>query len=128
MNKGLRMASLAAIGLYWLMLCVLTHLPVSPRKPWHMGDSTAHFLAFIGLSALLYLHLWVTRPGFRWNATVVLALAMLYALVDERTQPLVGRTCDIMDWMADVAGAAAGVTAMGVIHWGVSLRRGKTGG
>jgi VanZ family protein len=44
---------------------------------------------------------------FAWLAIVA------FAIVDELTQLLVGRTAEVADWMADAAGAAVGL----IIFW-----------
>ena len=49
-------------GVYWCMMCILTHLP--PRNAPRIGlsEKLAHLLAFMLLGALLYLCL---RPAVR---------------------------------------------------------------
>jgi len=46
----------------------------------------------------------------------VLPILFVYGAIDERTQPLVNRTCDIRDWYMDSAGAVAGVAIMAALR------------
>ncbi len=64
------------------------------------------------ISALQIVGILETRPG---DGTYVTRSSAM----DELTQPLSGRTCDVNDWFADLAGAAAGVA----VFWLVSTIR-----
>ncbi|MBC8106620.1 MAG: VanZ family protein [Anaerolineae bacterium] len=39
---------------------------------------------------------------------IALAICLIYGALDEWTQPFVGRTCDLHDWLADAGGAMVG--------------------
>lgn len=113
---------LPAAAIYWLLLFALTHwpkdrLPDTPRIP--ASDKVVHFLGYAILAALL---LWAAqtaaetwprwRGGACWlrrGAMLVLAVVLVYGVFDELTQPLVGRTADVLDWVADAAGALCGL-------------------
>jgi VanZ family protein len=96
---------------YWLALFAATHVPKDfpaiPRGHW---DKVAHFGAFAAL-AFLFAMAW------RWSAGMLIgvhlrfawALIAAYGALDELTQPLVGRDASWLDWLADGAGAAAGL-------------------
>lgn len=94
-----------------------------PPAPSGMDDKSQHFLAYAGLGALT---LRATSGGTLAGVTGRAALAAwaivaLYGASDEYHQSFVpGRSQDVLDWRADVLGAAA---AIGVV-WlsGILLR------
>lgn len=105
---------LAALAVYWLAMAIGTHIPRSlvpggGSIPW---DKLAHFGAFALLAGLLAA---VAGLGVRlsWLTAIgVLAAVWLYGALDEATQALVrGRSADWKDWIADAAGAIAGLAA-----------------
>ena len=101
---------------------VLTHTPPSdqPSPVWWLNDKILHT---IGYTILGFLTVWVigqARVGDRWRTSALsLAGLLVYAAFDEMTQPLVGRTCEFSDWLADAGGAAIGTLAG--VRW--QLRR-----
>ena len=112
---------------YWVGICVLTHLPpaqIAHVADWlnlHLDDKVEHVLAFATLAGLLGMTLWVTfphRPALLWG---VLVVAMVYGALDEQTQKLVGRTCDLDDWIADTVGAMAGILPVLILQRFVRL-------
>jgi VanZ family protein len=117
----LRNGLLAALVVYWITMLVLTHLPRVPVVP-KVTDKTAHFAGFAVLAALLYGCIWVMGKASGWTAVFILVVAAVYGMLDELTQPLTGRSCSFLDWMANMSGAAAAVAVVGVVHWVVSRR------
>ena len=106
--------SILLLGLYWFALFVGTHVP-QPLVDLHLAnDKALHFAAFAGLAFLLAWSQNSFRPA--WSTVLVmLIIVSVYGAVDELTQALVpGRTTDIKDWIADVAGAITGLAAFGV--------------
>jgi VanZ family protein len=107
---------------WWAFLLTMTHLPKPPSALPHVGDKTLHLVAYAVLGGLLYANL-------RWRGAdgpaaglLTIAIVMLGGAVDEWTQPLSGRSCELADWCADVAGAAlAAVGAAGA--WWLGTRR-----
>jgi hypothetical protein len=100
-----------AFGLFWIVLFVGTHIPISEDMlPLVGGDKVLHFGAYLVLSLLLVIA-WHLAGGILTRRHLVIAwIAVLaYAAFDEITQILVGRDCDIKDWLADAAGAAIGI-------------------
>ncbi len=100
---------------YWLVLLTLTHLP--PRFIGHppVTDKTLHVLAYTTLAGLLYVALWATwprRPIVRW----VLGCICVLGALDEWTQPMFGRSCELLDWVADVSGAIVAVGMLMLIR------------
>lgn len=113
----LNRAFAAAVVCYWGLMFTMTHLPKPPSLGPDMGDKAQHFLSYAVLAALLYAAVWMSRPGRRWPAIRVLAVVFAYGAVDEWTQPLVGRSCELRDWLADATGAAVAVGAMIIVRW-----------
>ncbi len=104
-----RIASTGAFVAYWITLFLLTHMkPIETGVPGN--DKLAHFVAY-GILAFLFmlcLHVNGHRISRRWML-VTFALAITYGMLDEWSQMYVGRTCSFNDWIADAAGAAAGI-------------------
>jgi VanZ family protein len=101
---------------YWLALFAATHVPKDfPAVPSGHWDKLAHFVAY-ALLAVLIATTWQLAAGqlafdhLRWAWIVLVA----YGAIDEWTQSFVGRDASWLDWLADGAGAAAGLA---VIVW-----------
>jgi VanZ family protein len=90
---------------YWVALFTLTHLPRVPAVGQRVQDKLAHFLAYGVLAGVLYLAMWASSSAWKRTSFFVLAVTLLYGAMDEVTQPLVGRSCELYDWLADAAGA-----------------------
>ena len=101
-------------------LFILTHLPRVPSVGPRIGDKTAHFLAYAVLAGSMYVTWAVAWPRMKGIAWYVLLLALAYGAFDEWTQPLVGRDCELYDWLADAGGAAI---ALIMLHGGRCLAR-----
>lgn len=114
-------AAHGVLALYWLAIFTLTHVPISPpptRVP--NADKVAHLLMY-GLLALFYFAARSTiRPLVRSDYLQGLLIFALYGVADELLQIPVGRTCDALDWVADIAGALAGTGLFLLVH---KLRR-----
>jgi VanZ family protein len=101
---------------YWVILFAVTHTPRAPVVPGlKLSDKLMHAGAYFILAGMLYLTLWKTWP----DCTIVwwvIALVLAYGVLDEQTQKLVGRDCELADWLADAGG---GIAAMLIL---VSVR------
>ena len=104
------------LAIYWLLLLVGTHLPWNsgPRFA-QLSDKVLHFAGFAGLAWLLAWMLSFRSELTKTRSVIVVFICGLYGAIDELTQPLSGRTCEFNDWLADLAGAAAGVTMFWLI-------------
>jgi VanZ family protein len=103
--------AILVLGLYWSVLFAGTHMPSSMVDVHLPHDKILHFTAFVGLSFLLAWSQAVSRP--RWSTVrTTLLVVIAYAAVDELTQLCVpGRSSDLLDWSADIAGALMGLAA-----------------
>jgi VanZ family protein len=97
---------------YWLALFILAHIPIPQFvRQAHVSDKYLHFFAYLVLVFLL----WFTispdkKANWRKAAPWWVLLAMIgYGIADEVTQGYVGRSCDIGDFAADLAGILTGL-------------------
>ena len=77
---------------------------------WWSWDKLLHATEYAGLAALLVLGLThLGTMGMRRAALLAILLAAAYGATDELHQYFVpGRSCDLIDWLADLTGACAG--------------------
>lgn len=112
---------------YWAVLIVGTHWPAEMLADdwWQTRDKLLHFAGYALLGGLLAL--WRTAgkshpaQSLRLRLLHAWLLAAGFAVLDEITQPLTGRNCNLGDWLADALGAAAGCLAAGL--WRTRLAR-----
>ena len=103
--RAVRVVLWVLCAAYWVALFTLTHLPRVPVVGEPVPDKLAHFLAYGVLAGVLYLAKWASGSPAKRSAYFVLTVSLLYGAMDEITQPLVGRSCELYDWLADAAGA-----------------------
>jgi VanZ family protein len=100
--------AIVALAVYWPTLFILAHIPI-PQVVQEAGvsDKALHFLAYATLVFLLWIALNPERKVCWRRATVwwVLLTVVVYGIIDELLQSYVGRTCDAMDFVSDLAGA-----------------------
>lgn len=99
-----------ATVLLLLAMFVGTHLPASLSPGFSYSDKVIHASAFMSLTLSLLIS-WelsagVLRPQHYF---AVWLFCTLYGAFDEITQIPVGRVCDGLDWLADIAGILAGL-------------------
>lgn len=85
-----------------------------PLMPPGLTDRGGHFIGYALLGALMLRALAGARlRAITWRlALAAVALTSLYAVTDEVHQIFVaGRSADVLDWAADVAGASASAAA-----------------
>jgi VanZ family protein len=100
---------------YWVAMFTGTHLPTLAfylaEAGLEISDIYMHLVAYAGWSGLWC---WVLAGGgrVRWRSYVWLfILGTAYAVFDEGTQALVGRTPAVNDLVADVFGLVIGMAA-----------------
>lgn len=98
---------------YWPTLFVLAHIQILPvvRKAG-ISDKSLHFMAYLVLVFLLWCAISPDRK-VNWRkpaAWWVLLVTVCYGVIDELLQGVVvGRSCDVMDFFADVVGVVTGL-------------------
>ncbi|MBZ0199793.1 MAG: VanZ family protein [Ignavibacteriaceae bacterium] len=109
----------APLAVYWAAIAVATSIPAKSLPKTSINDKIEHILAYFGLGFLLSFALYAQgKYIFLKNnyAISALLITLIYAVVDEIHQLLIpGRQCDILDMIADLAGAIAGIILIKVI-------------
>jgi VanZ family protein len=100
--------------LYWGFLLTMTHLPHPPRMRDY-GDKTLHLAAYGVLAFLLSMNFQIRKMAPERIIARVVVMVIIGGAIDEWTQPLFGRTCELMDWCADVAAAGGVSTAVAMV-------------
>ena len=99
--------------MYWPIIFILAHIPIPPlvRKAG-VSDKIIHFVAYLVLVFLLWFAISPDRK-VTWRRTTawwVFFGAVCYGIIDELLQGVVvGRSCDAMDFLADLAGVLTGL-------------------
>ena len=126
------LSTIVLVG-YWLVMFTGTHWPnLSLAQYPESTDKVLHFSGYAGFSFLLAVWLWLKRASAgtearRWSGIslrdvlLILAIVVVYSIVDEYSQTPFGRTCDYRDAIADCVGGVIGLGAFTVLH--VALRR-----
>lgn len=125
--RGYGLLIATVIVLYWCSIATATHVPMDqsklPKLRYFSIDKVFHFSSYAGLAFLLstlIAAIWSTHErGWRGVARYapVLLVAAIYGLIDEISQPPVGRTADPLDWIADMLGATTGLTLFLLMRW-----------
>lgn len=106
---------LIVLGIYWPVIFWLTHIPVPDiARQSGLGDKTMHILAYFVLTFLVWFAV-APYERVRWSrkkAWIVPAVIVGYAALDEILQGRVGRSADILDFIADIFGI---IFAMGLL-------------
>lgn len=111
----------AALILYWSAIFIATHIPIIPRWAGLLpgSDKTLHFIAYLVLVFLLWFAInpeskvnW-RRPAAWW----LLLIVVWYGVIDEWLQMYVGRSADVRDFMADIAGALTGLAFLTIFNF-----------
>lgn len=100
---------LAVCILLWAGAFTASHAPAERLAELRVSDKTAHFVGYFVLGAWFSLTLAAYGTARLHRAALVIGAMILYAVVDETTQPLVNRHADMVDLAADVLGAACAV-------------------
>lgn len=91
---------------------MLAHIPI-PELVYRaqVSDKSLHFLAYLVLVFLLWFAISPNRKVNWRKAAVwwVLFAVVWYGVIDELLQRYVGRSCDVTDFLANLAGALTGL-------------------
>lgn len=99
---------LVPLILWWVFIVVATSWPSSgiPSVSIDGVDKVVHFILYGVFTFLLYNFLfWGLRRSYRFSAIVSGFVAIVFGILNELYQPLVGRGCSIYDVYANSAGA-----------------------
>jgi len=109
---------------YWIALVAATHLPGQQVRRFGLGvsDWLLHTTAYAGLAALTWLAVGhrSRSSGWRWMGVLI-----AFGALDEITQPLVGRSAQLGDWLADAAGVLGVATVWTGVCWAVRKRHAR---
>lgn len=99
--------------IYWLILFAATTLPGNKVPDLGVSDKIEHSTAYMVLSVLLCLtYTFQNKIKIFWKRPFLMTILTVtfYGILDELHQLFIpGRSCDIKDLMADVAGASVGL-------------------
>ncbi|MCG6155652.1 VanZ family protein [Rubinisphaera margarita] len=102
---------------YATTLVVFTHLPVEDVPDTGASDKLLHFGAYAVLGLLAAANLRVRRMPSVTQGLLLWASLAVFGAFDEMTQALVERSPELLDWSADIVGAAAGILAVSLLPW-----------
>lgn len=97
---------------YWLGLFTASHIPRTPDVlSFAGGDKIMHFSSYALLAMLCALDRQLRGTLTGSTLPRIAAVLALYGVVDELLQyPIDGRTCDPLDWVADILGISVGLS------------------
>ncbi len=99
----------AILAVYWMVLFAGTHIPLPETTLPQSSDKWAHVAGYALLAILLGAWWSARRPLGAKTLVVLFGVLAAYGIADELLQIPVNRTADILDWVADAAGAAIGL-------------------
>jgi VanZ family protein len=116
--------------IYWVILFIATSLPGKDVPDFHVSDKLEHFSAYAVLTIFLTFaallqnkYLVLKKHAF----ILTLLLVSVYGALDELHQLFIpGRSCDILDWTADITAACFGVLIVWFVIKGVRYGLKKT--
>ncbi len=113
---------------YWLLIFILTHTPAVDLPAVKVNDKLAHFLAYGMLGGLLYLAGWSANPrrSLQSLALWVWTIGLAYGAIDEWLQALVGRDCELGDWLADAVAITIAVVVLTGVRWTMAGKSGQS--
>lgn len=110
-------------GIAILFLCLIK-IPQQweiPQFQFPYFDKIVHFTMYFALSVAFILETSVIRPGhkevtLRPYFTAFILSAIFGGLIEIIQSTLAYRSCDIMDWLADMGGALIGCLIIGLLR------------
>lgn len=124
MKRGVYRSALVLLCLYWAGIFVLTHIPPIRPPVMEVNDKLQHLTAYAILTVLLRV---VIGDRLRGHGDwITIGIVLVYGAVDEWLQMLVGRSCELFDWYADMTGAAIGIVLCGIARFAFASTRRQT--
>jgi VanZ family protein len=118
-NRLRQVANLARYGTIAVLVAMFvgTHIPMEASGGFVQHDKMLHFWAYLTL-AFAVITTWDLSAGRLQGSQYLMVWlgCAIYGIADELLQIPVGRSCDAMDWVFDIAGAAAGVLLFRVVR------------
>jgi VanZ family protein len=94
-----------------LAMFIGTHMPGNITLGITLGDKLIHAIAYMTLTISLLLSWELSSGALRpQHYFAVWLFCTLYGAFDEITQTPFGRSCDGLDWLADIVGIIVGLT------------------
>lgn len=114
-------------GCIWGIAAIGTHIPAEHIPKTGYSDKTLHLLGYTILAGSFLLAMWSRRFSRKKRILRAIIILLVYAALDEITQPLVNRYASVLDWVADAAGVGVAVLVDLIIGWKKAIiRRLKT--
>ena len=114
-----RAARVARYGTVLLLMAMFvgTHIPSQGLASFSVSDKVLHLSAYMALT-ISVLTSWEFSTGMLrpTHYFTVWLLGTIYGAFDEITQIPVGRSCDEMDWLADILGIVIGLTLFRILR------------
>ena len=115
---------LLALGIYWPFIFILTHIPVSEVvRQSGMSDKTMHTMAYLVLTLLVCLAV-SPYEKIRWGRFKTWGIVMTligYGILDELLQVWVGRSGDVVDFLANLCGIIIGMGILSILSFWSAL-------
>lgn len=115
-------------GLLTVAWLVATHVPqpTAARLNILESDWLAHGSGYLVLGACWMLYVSSRFPARLLRSGLLVWAAMIaFGAMDETTQPIVGRSCSLSDWISDAVGSALGIAAMGILLYRLARPTGE---
>lgn len=119
-----RKTVLLTLLVYWPAIFIITHLPVPEWvRRGQVSDKTAHFIAYL---ALIFLWWFAVSPyrKVNWKKPLVwwtLLVMVWYGAFDEWLQTYVGRSANVSDFLANLAGMLTGLVLLSIFTFWPAL-------
>ena len=103
----------------WIGLTVVLLTPASGLPQTPTGDKVNHLIGFGMLVCITTLAVWGHRPGWSFAGYWVMAIALGYSCLTEylQTLPMINRSGEFADVLANGCGCAVGAIVAAAVRW-----------
>jgi hypothetical protein len=105
----------------WIGAFTATHVPLNRvlrDMEFRPSDVWLHMVGYFGLTTIFLLTMFARRWRRYRRLVTILHVIPIYGVIDELTQPLVGRTAAVTDWLANIAGMILAIALIeGLAAW-----------